>query len=172
MTEKEPSVVSVAFKYGFIFALVGVIYSLILMVSDLGDNRWLSSLAYLILIAGIVVAMKSYREDNHGYMSYGQGLGIGTIVAAVFGFLSGLFTWLYTEFVDTEYMARMMEKQRVQMLEQGLSDEQIDAGMAMAENFQGPLTMILGATFVTLIIGFILSLVISGIMKNSRPEFE
>lgn len=73
MTEKEPSVGSVALKWGFIFALVGVIFSLILMVSGLAENRWLSSLAYLILIAGIVVAMKNYKEQNYGYMSYGQG---------------------------------------------------------------------------------------------------
>ena len=171
-TQPQPSVTSVAVKYGLLTALVGVVYSLIIMVADLGDNRILSSLAYLILIGGIVVAMKQYKAANFGYMSYGQGLGIGAIVSVIFGLLSGLFTWLYTEFVDTEYMARMMEKQREQMIQQGLSDEQIDAGMKMAENFQGPVTMILGAGVITLIIGFILSLIISAIMKNSRPEFE
>ncbi|MEJ8803534.1 DUF4199 domain-containing protein [Pontibacter sp. H249] len=171
-TQQQPSVTSVAIKYGLLTALVGVVYSLIIMVADLGDNRILSSLAYLILIGGIVLAMKQYKAANSGYMSYGQGLGIGAIVSILFGLLSGLFTWLYTEFVDTEYMARMMEKQREQMVLQGLTDEQIDAGMQMAENFQGPVTMILGAGVITLIIGFILSLIISAIMKNSRPEFE
>ncbi|GAB3197495.1 putative membrane protein [Pontibacter aydingkolensis] len=171
-TQPQASVTSVAVKYGFLTALVGVVYSLIIMVTDLGDNRILSSLAYLILIAGIVLAMKQYKSENHGYMSYGQGLGIGSIVSILFGLLSGLFTWIYTEFVDTEYMSRMMEKQREQMIQQGLSDEQIDAGMKMAENFQGPVTMILGAAVITLILGFILSLIISAIMKNSRPEFE
>ncbi|RDV15703.1 DUF4199 domain-containing protein [Pontibacter diazotrophicus] len=170
--EKQPSVASVALKYGLLFGLIGVVFQVIIMVTDLGDNRWLSSLAYIILIAGIVMAMKNYKEQNFGYMSYGQGLGIGTLLGAVFGFMTGLFTWVYTEFIDTEYMARMMEKQRVQMLEQGMTDEQVDAGMAMAENFQGPLTMIIGGTVMTLIFGFILSLIISAIMKNSRPEFE
>jgi uncharacterized membrane protein YciS (DUF1049 family) len=172
MTEKQPSVAPVALKFGFLFGLIGVIYQVILMVADLGDNRLLSSLAYVILIVGIVVAMKNYKELNHNYMSYGQGLGIGSLAAAVFGLMIGLFTWIYTSFIDTEYMARTMEKQREQMLQQGLSDEQIDAGMAMAENFQGPVTMILGSAVVTLIIGFILSLIIAAIMKNSRPEFE
>ncbi|WP_299821196.1 DUF4199 domain-containing protein [uncultured Pontibacter sp.] len=171
-TQQQPSVTSVAVKYGFLTALVGVVYSLIIMVADLGDNRILSSLAYLILIGGIVLAMKQYKAQSGGYMSYGQGLGIGSIVSVLFGLLSGLFTWIYTSFVDTEYMPRMMEKQREQMIQQGLSDEQIDAGMKMAENFQGPLTMILGAAVITLIFGFILSLIISAIMKNSRPEFE
>ncbi|GAB3526453.1 hypothetical protein GCM10027443_01550 [Pontibacter brevis] len=170
--EKEPSVASVALKYGLLFGLIGVVFQAIIMVTDLGDNRWVSSLAYAILIAGIVLGMKNYREQNLGYMSYGQGLGIGTLLGAVFGLMTGLFIWVYTEFVDTGYMARVMEKQRVEMLEQGLTDEQVDAGMAMAENFQGPLTMILGGAVSTLIIGFLFSLIISAIMKKSRPEFE
>ena len=171
-TLPQPTVTSVALKYGFIAALVGVVYTLIIMVADLGDNRWLSGLSYLILIAGIVLAMKQFKELNHGFMSYGQGLGIGTLVSAIFGLLSGIFVWLYTSFVDTEYMGRMMDKQREAMLEQGLSDEQVDAGMAMAENFQGPLTLILGGLLGAVVIGFILSLIISAIMKNNRPEFE
>lgn len=170
--EKEPSVASVALKYGLLFGLIGVIYQAILMVTDVGDNRWLSSLGFLILIAGIVLAMKSFKEQNLGYMSYGQGLGIGTLLSAVYGFFNGLFTWIYMEFVDQEYMARMMEKQRVQMLEQGLSDEQVDTAISMAENFQGPLVSIGGATIGSLVIGFLLSLVISAIIKNNRPEFE
>ncbi|GAA4428420.1 hypothetical protein GCM10023188_12560 [Pontibacter saemangeumensis] len=172
LSEKQPSVASVALKYGAIFGLIGIIYQAIIMIADLGDNRWLSSVAYIILIIGLVVAMKNYKELNFGYMSYGQGLGLGTLLSAVFGFFTGIFTWIYTSFVDTGYMGRIIEKQREQMIEQGLSDEQIDAGMAMAQNFQGPLTMILGGTVITLIIGFILSLIIAAVMKNSRPEFE
>lgn len=174
MTEIQPqaSVSSVAIKYGLLSGLIGVVYSLIIMVADLGDNRLLSSLAYLILIGGIILAMKQYKALNLGYMSYGQGLGIGSLVSVIFGLFTGLFTWIYTSFVDTEYMARVMEKQREQMITQGYSDEQIDAGMKVAENFQGPVMMILGTAVITLIVGFILSLIISAIMKNSRPEFE
>lgn len=172
MNENQPSVMSVALKYGLITALVTVVYTLILMVSDLGDNRWLSSLSYIILITGIVSAMKQYKASNYGYMSYGQGLGIGTVISGIFGLLSGIFTWIYTSYVDPEYMERMMLKQEAAMLEQGLSQEQIDAGMAMAQNFQGPVIMILGATIGAVIIGFVFSLIISAIMKNNRPEFE
>jgi hypothetical protein len=172
MTETQPNVTPIAIKYGFLAALIGVVYSVILMVLDLGENRALSSLAYIILIAGIILAIKQYKAMNHGYLAYGQGLGIGSLISVIFGFMMGIFTWLYTSFIDPDYMAGVMEKQRVKMIEDGLSDEQIDSAMKIAENFQGPLTMILGTAFITLIIGFILSLIISAIMKNSRPEFE
>jgi DNA-binding XRE family transcriptional regulator len=172
MTEAQPSVTSVAVKYGLITALVGVVYSVILMVTDIGDNRIFSSIAYVIMIAGILLAMKHYKEMNYGYMSYSQGLGIGSIVSLIFGFLNGVFTWLYTTFIDPDYMARVMEKQRILLIEKGLTDEQIDQSMKMAENFQGPITMIFGAAVITLIVGFLLSLIFSAVMKNSKPEFE
>lgn len=171
MTEKEPSVTSVAIKYGFIFALIGIVFSLILMVAGLSENRWLSSLSFLILIAGLVIAMKNYKELNHGFMSYGQGLGIGAIVSLIYGLLSGITTWIYTSFVDPDYMGRIMEKQREEWVRQGMSDEQIDAAVQMSQSFSGPVAMILGAAIGTLVIGFIISLIVSAIMKNKRPEF-
>jgi len=172
MTENQPSVTAVALKYGLITALVGIVYSLVLNVLDLSTNQWLTSLSYLILIAGLVLAMKDFKANNYGYMSYGQGLGIGSLLSAIFGLLSGIFSWIYTTYIDPEFMGRMQEVQRTKMIEQGLSDEQIDAAMGMAAKFQNPLTMIFGSMAVFLIIGFILSLIIAAIMKNKRPEFE
>jgi len=172
MTENQPSVTAVALKYGLITALVGIVYSLVLNVLDLSTNQWLTSLSYLILIAGLVLAMRDFKSNNYGYMSYGQGLGIGSLLSAIFGLLSGIFSWIYTTYIDPEFMGRMQEVQRTKMLEQGLSDEQIDAALGMAAKFQNPLTMIFGSMAVFLIIGFILSLIIAAIIKNKRPEFE
>lgn len=172
MTENRPSVMSIALKFGFITALVAIVYSLILMVTDLGDKTWLASLSYLILIAGMVFGMKQYKEMNDGFMSYGQGLGIGTLIATIYGFLSSVFMWIYTSFVDPEYMERQMLKQEAQMLERGMSQEQIDAGAEIAQSFQGPVMLIVVGTLGAIVIGFLLSLVISAIMKHNRPEFE
>ncbi|MEJ8757493.1 DUF4199 domain-containing protein [Pontibacter sp. H259] len=171
-THTQPSVTSVALKYGLITALVSIVYTLIIMLLDMGDNRWLSGLSFLIMIAGIVLAMKEFRTLNNGFMSYGQGLGIGTMVSAISGLLSGIFMWIYTTFVDTEYMNRMREKQTEALLDQGMSDEQIESAMQMTESFQGPIAMILGGLIGAVVIGFLLSLVISAIMKRNRPEFE
>lgn len=172
MAENQPSVNAVAIKYGLITALVGIVYSLILNVLDQFANQWLTSVSYLILIVGLVLAMKDFKTGNYGYMSYGQGLGLGSLLSAIFGLLSGIFSWVYTSFIDTGFMAKMQEIQRTKMLEQGLGDEQIEAALSMAEKFQNPLTLIFGSMAVFLLIGFILSLIIAAIMKNKRPEFE
>lgn len=172
ITDKQPSVTSVALKYGFIGGLVIVIYTLILMVADLGTNKWLSSLGYIILIGAIVIAIKEYKKSNSGYVAYGQGLGIGTLVSAVIGLMAGIFMWIYTSFVDQNYMSNLMEAQRIELEDRGMSDEQIDSAIAMGQSFQGPVMTIVASLVGYIIIGFIFSLIISAIMKNTRPEFE
>ncbi|NEM96994.1 DUF4199 domain-containing protein [Pontibacter burrus] len=172
MTETQPSVTSSAIKYGLISALIGIVYMLILYVTDKGDNIALSSVIYIIIILGIYLGMKEYKSINNGYMSYGQGLGIGSIVSVVFGLLLGAATWVYTTFIDSGYTQRVLERQREKFLDSGMTDEQIDRIMASAEAAQGPLMAILGSALLYLIVGFLLSLIISAIVKNNRPEFE
>jgi hypothetical protein len=172
MTETQPSVSSVALKYGLMGALASIVYSAILLISGVNVSGWAGSLGYIILIAFMVIAMKEYKNQNYGYMSYGQGLGIGTLVALAFGVLTGLFMFVYTSFVDTEYTSNLMDKQRIELEERGMSDEQIDQAIAMGESFSSPVMMIVWSIVGYLFIGFLLALIVAAVMKNKRPEFE
>lgn len=172
MTENQPSVSSVAMKYGFIGALVSVVFTAVLLIAGVNVSGWVGSLGYLILIAAMVIAMKEYKKQNYGYMSYGQGLGLGTLVSLIFGVLGGLFMFVYTSFIDPNYTSSMMDKQRMELEERGMDDEQIDQAIAMGESFSSPAMMIVWSIVGYLIIGFIISLIVAAVMKNNRPEFE
>ncbi|MBF8963154.1 DUF4199 domain-containing protein [Pontibacter sp. FD36] len=172
MTETQPSVSSVALKYGFIGALVSVVFTAVLLITGVNVSGWIGSLGYLILIAFMVIAMKEYKKQNYGYMSYGQGLGIGTLVSLAFGVLGGVFMFIYTSFVDPEYTSNMMDKQRIELEERGMSDEQIEQAIAMGESFSSPMMMIVWSIVGYLFIGFLISLIVAAVMKNKRPEFE
>lgn len=172
MTETQPSVSSVALKYGLMGAVASVVYTAILLIADINISGWAGALGYIILIAFMVIAMKEYKSQNNGFMSYGQGLGIGTLVALAFGVLGGLFMFIYTSFIDTEYTSNLMDKQRIELEEKGMSDEQIEQAIAMGESFSSPVMMIVWSIVGSVFIGFLLSLIVSAVMKNKRPEFE
>lgn len=172
MTETQPSVSSVAIKYGFIGALASVVYSAILLITGLATNGWLSSLGYVILIVAIIMAIKEYKKLNYGYLSFGQGLGLGTLISAIFGLFTGLFMFVYTSFIDPNYQADIMDKQRIELEEKGMSDEQIDQAISIGESVSSPMMMIVLSLVGYIFVGFIISLIISAIMKNARPEFE
>jgi hypothetical protein len=172
MNENRTSVSSVAFKYGLITGLVSIVYSLILFLTDQNMNRGLSAISYIILIVGIVLAYREFKRENLGYMSYGQGLGIGALIGAVTGVLSAIFLYVYVGFVDPSFLDRVRETQIIEMERQNMSDEQIEQAMAITENFTGPAMMAIMAVIGSIILAFIFSLVIAAIMRNSRPDFE
>ncbi|WP_185816989.1 DUF4199 domain-containing protein [Hymenobacter metallilatus] len=163
---------SVGIRYGLFVGIIASILSF-LQMSFIQDPetpfRWLST---VVSIVGIWLAHKQFKQVNAGFMSYGQGLGIGTILSVVAGLISSVFGYLYVSFIDPAYMNRVMELQRAKMEARGMDDAQIEQGMAMAEKFSsGPIVILFGLILVV-IIGFVISLIVSAFTKHTRPEFE
>lgn len=168
-----PSKNAIALRYGFISGIISMVYSLILNVTDLAfTNQALSWVSIIILVAAIVLALREFKRQNNSFMSYGQGLGIGTLVGVISSILGGIFMYIYVKFVDSGYLDKMRGMQMAEMESKGLNDEQIDQAMAMSEKMMTPEMIILFAILGGLLFGFLLSLIISAVMKKSRPEFE
>lgn len=161
-----------AVRYGLIVGLICVIYSFILALLDESGNRLLGAFSYLVLIGGLVMAFKYFKEHNAGYMSFGQGLKIGTLMSLIVGVLASVFMYIYVKFIDDSMMTRIMEVQRAEMEKKGMDEAQIDRAMEMAAKFSTPEMIVVWGIVGFVIMGFIFSLVVAGIMKHSRPEFE
>jgi len=169
----KTSVSAVAIRYALIVGIINIIYSIILYITDLHiTSKFLSYVSFLIIIVGIYLAHKHFKNENGGYMSYGQGLGIGTLLSGIVGLLSGIFTFIYMQFIDTGLMERAQEMQIVELEKRGMSEEQIEQALKMAQSFTSPGMMIVWSIVAFLFVGFLFSLIISAITKHTRPEFE
>ena len=164
---------SAGIRYGLLVGIITVIYSLILMATGMEQKPVLGFVTFAILIVGIVLAHKYFKQHNGGFMSYGQGLGIATIMGAVIGTLSSVFRYIYVNFVDTEYTQRTLDLTRAKLETDGVSDEQIEQAMSMTAKFMptGPISIVWGI-LASAFFGFLLALIISAFTKNARPEFE
>jgi hypothetical protein len=174
-TTTTPSTARIALKYGLFIGLGLVIFYLVMQLAGLATNNTANMLSIVIwiaiLIVGIIYAIKEFKSQNDGFMSYGQGLGLGSLASTVAGLINGIFSYIYMSFIDNSVIKQQMEAQREKLEEQGYDDAQIDQAMAMAEKFAGPGMAMVGSIFTMLIVGFILSLIISAVMKNERNEF-
>ncbi|GAB4007036.1 DUF4199 domain-containing protein [Spirosoma sp. KCTC 42546] len=170
----QTSTARVALKWGLITGITLVLYSTILYTLDQATNRGLSLVIYGILIVGLILGMREYRSANEGYMSFGDGMSLGTLLSAIAGFLSSLFTIFYTNIIDPGFQERLTEQVREQMEEQGnMSDEQVDQAVDMMQKFQSPGITFAVGIFMTILIGVIFSLVIAAfIRKNKTNPFE
>lgn len=170
--EQKTTTTSVALKYGVITAVAAIVYSAILLVTGLNTNQALGYLGFVILIAGMVFAMRDFRTANAGYMSYGQGLGIGTMVSGIVGLLASAFTVLYMQFIDPNVMQQTIDNARENLEKQGMDDAQIDMAMQMTEKMMNPGMMFMLGILSYIIIGFIISLIVAAIMRRNEPVFE
>ncbi len=166
----QVSTARVALKWGVILGIALIIYTLVLFLTDNVGNSKLGWISFIVSIGGLVMAMRDYRTLNGGFMSYGEGLSVGTLTAGVSGLLSSLFSVFYTTVIDTGAMERMVDKTREQLEESGLSDDQIDQQIKFVEMFQSPGLSFAFGVIGAIIFGLLLSLIIAAIMRRNKAN--
>jgi hypothetical protein len=171
-THAQPSVWAVGTKGGLYTGLVLIIFSLITFILGVRD-QWIGTIVQIVsFLIGIYLTHKAFKDQGNGYMSYGQGLGLGTILSLVSGALVGAFSAIYLAFIDDTILREQMEEARFQLEEQGMSDQQIDQAMSYSEMFTSPIGIFLMTIVAYIFYGFIISLIVSAFTKNTDPTVE
>ncbi len=167
---EQPTPARVALKWGLILGIVLIAYSLILFLTDNVGNTGLGFVSYALSIGGIILAMREFRTLNGGFMTYGEGLTVGTLTSGVSGLLSALFSTFYTTVIDTGVMERMADQTREKLEESGVSDEVIEQQMEFVQMFQSPGLLFVFGVIGSVILGLLLSLVIAAFMKKTKEN--
>ncbi len=169
---EAPTVKSVAMKWGLIMGLISIGIFLVIAFGELQGNSAMQWIGLIPSIIIIYLAHKEFKDNGDGYMSYGQGLGLGTLISLISSLISTGFFFIYVKFIDSSYLDIMKDIQITQMQEQGMSDSEIETALGFSESFMSPGVMSVFAIVVAVFMGFVVSLIISAITKNSDPELD
>ncbi len=173
---EKPSPARVALKWGLISAVISIVYSVIMVLIGKYQDPSMNTVNFLFGLAvatGVLIyALREFRTLNNGYLSFGQGLGVGTLTSAVSGVVAGLFTFIYLKFIDPSALEKSMDLARQKWEEQGMSDAQIEQAEKYAAMFTSPGAIFVFTVFGAILIGFILSLIVSAIMRREKQVFE
>ena len=170
--EERATIKSVGIKWGLILGILSIAFFMVGIA--LGDPnmtalRWVS---ILVIIGVIVMAHREYKNNGDGFMTYGQGLGLGTLVAAVSSVISSIFSYVYIKFIDDNFLTNAREMQIQEFERQGMTDEQIEMAVEVSSRFTTPeMILVIGIVF-GIFIGFLISLIVSAFTKNSNPELS
>jgi hypothetical protein len=163
-----------AIRYGLIYGGLSVVWSLMTYIT--GVNRSDSSsiiqgLSIIIPIVCCVLAVKEYKATiGGGFISFGKAFKESMIVCLVGIIIAGIFSVIYTTYIDPTFMEFVMNKQYEKMEEDGMSPEMIEMSMNQAKMFTTPAMQLVFALFGGMFIGTVISLVVAGVMKNPNPE--
>lgn len=170
--ENQTTTSRTALKWGVIIGIVNILYSTATMVSGQIGNQALGYIVYLIIGVGIYFALNDFKKENFGFISFGQGLGLGTMMSAIVGIISSFYSFAYMKFIDSSIPDSILKNAEREMEKKGLPDDQIEQAMEYSKMFMSPGFMFVVGVFFMIILGFVLSLIIAAIMKKDKPVFE
>ncbi|MDP5120405.1 MAG: DUF4199 domain-containing protein [Spirosomaceae bacterium] len=170
---EKPSTARIALKWGIISAIISIVFTIVLYTFDLWKMVWIAAaFGVAVTVVILVLAAKEFKSLNNGFMTFGEGLGMSMLIIVVSGLISNAFNQLYVNVIDTSIKGKITDMQEEMYVKQGLSEEQISMAMEQLERFNNPSMQFLFSMLGTLFFGFLLSLIISAIMKKDRPVFE
>ncbi|RME09081.1 MAG: DUF4199 domain-containing protein [Bacteroidetes bacterium] len=121
-------------------------------------------------MVAIVLAIKHHRDNElGGYIKYGRGLGMGTLVGLVMGVITAVWMLIYMYVIDPELQDKIKEMAMEQAIANGATEEAMEQGAGMMDFFTSPAFMSIASLIGTVLVAFIMSLVVSAIMKKDPP---
>ncbi len=171
--DKKNSLLKSTMNYGVILGLSLVIYSLFIWMLGETTNKNLSFVTYIIMISGIIISTKTFRDQEQGgYITYGRGLAVGTLTCFFAGIITSFFTFLLYTVIDPGLIDRTYALMENAYYESGMNDNQVETALNLAKKFTNPFTMMVFGFIGSVFMGFVFSLITSVFLKKEENPFE
>lgn len=151
---------------GLILGVVLIVFSLILYITDLNENVWIASISYVLTAIVLFYAITNFRDkEQNGMLSYGKGVGVGTLTGFFASILLAIFTYVYVTYIDPSVIEQAIVKAEESILETNpnISDDDLEKGLEMVTS---PILMGVMSIFWYTIVSLVLSLLISIFAKK------
>lgn len=172
--EKKASVWKATLNSGLILGLALVIYTLLLYFLDQTFNKTLGYVSVIILIVGLVLGIKSFRDDaRDGVLSYGQGVGAGTVIGLYAGIIGAVFTFLLYEVIDPDLQGKLLTFTEEKIIESGrVPEEMMDQMIKQQKMFLKPWVLAVGGVVNNVFYSVVISLIASIFLKKEGTPFQ
>lgn len=172
--KKKVSVWKATLNSGLILGLALVIYTLLLYFLDQSFNRTLGYVSVVILAVGLVIGIKSFRDDvKGGVLSYGQGVGAGTVIGLYAGIVVAIFTYLLYTVIDPDLMGKLLTFTEEKIIESGsVPENMMDQVMDQRKMFLKPWILAVGGVINNVFFSLIIALIASIFLKKEGTPFD
>jgi hypothetical protein len=163
---------SAGIRYGLILGVLSIAYFIIMNLLGVDMSQGIGRWAGLVFTIGsLFLAQKYFKDNGDGFMSFGQGFGIGFWIALIATPLSSAFSYIYMKFIDQGFVQQLLDRTREQMEEKGnLSEEQIDQAMQMTSKFMTPESILIFGLIGGFIITLVCALIVTIFTQKKAPE--
>ena len=105
METKNVNFLSIVLKNGLLLGLASVAFNVVLYVTDLlyTDSTLMGILTWLVATAisvvFIIMAIEQYKKANEGFLSIGEAIKVGVVVAVIAGVIGAIYQVIYLSLI-------------------------------------------------------------------------
>lgn len=156
-------------KFGFIGGFAVIIVSLILYFVGLQFENWAKWISTVVMCGIIIIGIKTIVDENPSkQIPFGTLFKAGMLITIIIAIFSVVYFFIYTNFIETNFVGKILEISRQQMAEKGLGEEQIETAIEMSKKFMSPIMMAIFSLLGTIFFGLIASLFGAAIFKKEK----
>ncbi len=170
--ENQVSSKSIIVNTGIMFGAAGVLVSVVsyAMGAHLDPHWSVQVISVAMLVGFLVFGIKKFKTANGGFLTFGQAVKVGVGISVLAALVSVVYNYIFTSFIEPDFMNQLIEVQNQKWLDQGMTEEQIEASNAMMEGFQNPLLSSAIGIIASAFFGFVVSAITGAILKKSPEE--
>jgi len=172
--EGTKSNAQVALINGLLLGVALVLLSLLMYVIGIAHDSKLQYISYLIIIIGLVLSMKQWRDKyNDGFLTYGQAFSNGFLTILFASIITAIWMIIFFGLIAPGEIENMLRTAEDKMYETqpNMTEEQVEMALKWSKMFMTPAMMGIWGFIGNLIIGTILSAIVSIFMKKEKPIF-
>lgn len=167
--ETLPPINPPAIKMALMIAGMTIAYTLILYLTNQSENSALGWISYLLVVAGLVLATKNYRDiDSKGFITFKRAFAFCFRIILFASIISAIYNYFHFAFIAPDFIENVASKAEEQLLNNpnDMTEEQIEYALSWQKAFMTPTVFAISGLFASLFMGTIASLVVSSIMKK------
>ena len=177
METKNVNFLSITLRNGILLGLASVAFTVLLYVTDFlyTDNTLLAIITWLINIAisvvFIVIAVEQYKKANEGFLSIGEAIKVGVLVAVIAGVIGAIYQVIYATIIDPDYYDKVVEVAMKKMSAMAnFNEEQLEEFQdKMYDNKPSIVSSFSTSVIFSAIGGLIISAIVGAVKKKEQP---
>jgi hypothetical protein len=167
---------STTLLYALIMAIGQIVLTLVgyflgYQTDKINQGAWFGLVPLLYAIAVYALGIRAVREEAQGkYLTYGKGVGTGTMIALYSGIIGSIYAYIHFTFVNPSFPDYLIEASRVKWAAAGMSDSAMEAAEKGVRMFTRPALQAVVGFCMTVVMGLIISLIAAAFLKKNPPE--
>jgi hypothetical protein len=166
---------STTLTYGIYLAFANITLTLVgyflgYQGENMAQGQWFQYTAWVAMLAFVVLGIRAVREENeHRALSYGRGVGVGTLIGLYSGLIGGVYAFIHFKFISPSFVDYLVEFVRSRPEMANMSDAQL-AGMEQGMRMMySPVMLAMLSPLMSTLICCIVALVASAFLKRPLP---